>query len=822
MQRILSISSSDGGVRSDDDAEVKRQRVAVVFKRDGREEKVDVQKIQHRVDKLARKEPPLRIDTLPIVQSVVSDLADGITTEELDKVAVANAANLVTVHPDYGRLASRIATSNMHKTTTLSFHDLSKMLWDSNILSDEMMALITRYASVVKQTIEYSRDYTHDVFATETLKKAYLLTNDKMQERPQDMYMRVALWIYGVRAEGPLSVAEEKLVIEAYDRFSKGECTHASPTIFNAGTNAPQLASCFLISMKDDSIEGIYDTLKQCALISKGAGGIGVDVTCVRASGSRISNFGVSSGIGPMLKCFEDTARHVNQSGKRKGAFAIYLEPWHADVEGWLDLVRPQTVNGCPTLFLGLWVCDEFMRRVQAAVDFRERHGTTLKNWSLFCPNEAPGLNDCFGEKFDELYRSYEEQGLARKTISAEDLMMHMLMTQKECGHPYFCFKDTANKHANQDADRSSKGEAVIRCSNLCAEIMEATVPGREVAVCNLASVALSKMIVDGSFDFKKLQDVVRMLTIGLNNTIDVGSYPIEMARTSNIKHRPIGIGVQGLADTFAKLNMPFESEEARTLNREIFECMYYSALSASCELAKTHGAHDSFASSRLAEGVFHWELFQKHHGPVPLSGRWDWEALRCDISAHGTRNSLLIAIMPTATTAQILGNSECIEPRTTNAFVRRVLAGEFSVVNEDLIDTLVKDGVWNEDLRLQLIRDGGSVQDMPIDPALKELYKTAYEVKQSHCLRMAADRAPFIDQSESHNVFFDNPSMPVLFSHHMQAWKTGLKTGMYYLKMPPAGNTSQFTVNKTEPIQEPIQATEVCTRDGGCTMCSA
>ena len=648
------------------------------------------------------------------------------------------------------------------------------------LVSKEVYAVIKKNAALLDSTIIYSRDYSYDYFGFKTLERSYLIKlDDKIVERPQHMLMRVAVGIHQEDVEA---------AIQTYNLLSEKWFTHATPTLFNAGTPKPQMSSCFLLSMQDDSIDGIYDTLKQCAQISQSAGGIGLSIHNVRATGSYIRGTnGTSNGIVPMLRNFDMTARYVDQGGgKRKGSFAIYLEPWHADVFEFLHLKKNHGKEELRArdLFYALWVPDLFMKRVE-----------TNEEWSLFCPNECPGLYDAYGEDFERLYEKYEREGKARRTVRAQDLWFEVLESQTETGTPYMLYKDAANRKSNQ------KNLGTIRSSNLCTEILEYTSKD-EVAVCNLASIALPKFISeDGIFDHQKLYEITKVVTRNLNKVIDVNYYPVPEARTSNMRHRPIGIGIQGLADAFIMLRMPFESDEARGLNKDIFETIYYAAMETSMEIAKEEGAYETFKGSPVSKGIFQFDMWNV----TPDSGRWDWNALKKEVKKHGVRNSLLLAPMPTASTSQILGNNECFEPYTSNIYTRRVLSGEFIVVNKHLLRDLVDMNLWNEGMKNRLISENGSIQNISEIPQhLKDLYKTTWEISQKTIIDMAAERGAYICQSQSLNIHMEDPNFGKLTSMHFYAWKNGLKTGMYYLRTKAATDAIKFTVDKQALQDEP------------------
>ena len=753
-----------------------------VLKRDGRLESVKFDKVTSRVERLCYALDPRHVDPADVAKKVIQGIYDGVTTTELDNLAAEIAASLTTKHPDYALLASRIAVSNLHKNTKKSFSETMKDLYTyvnpktgqkAPLLAKDVYRIIEKNAEVLDSTIIYDRDFDYDYFGFKTLEKGYLLKiNGRVVERPQHMLMRVAIGIHKEDIEA---------AIETYNLMSERWFTHATPTLFNAGTPKSQLSSCFLLMVKDDSIDGIYDTLKQCAKISQSAGGIGVSIHNIRATGSYIrGSNGTSNGIVPMLKVYNDTARYVDQGGgKRKGAFAIYLEPWHADVFEFLELRRNhgKEEHRARDLFYALWIPDLFMKRV-------EENGS----WSLFCPNEAKGLSDTWGEEFETLYTRYEKEGRARRTVKAQELWFAILESQIESGTPYVLYKDAANRKSNQ------KNLGTIKSSNLCTEIIEYTSPD-EVAVCNLASIALPRFVVNGAVDHQKLFEVTRVITKNLNKIIDVNYYPIEEARRSNLRHRPIGIGVQGLADVFILLRTAFDSEVARQLNTQIFETIYFAALTASKDLAKIHGPYETFQGSPASQGIFQFDMW----GVTP-GARWDWDSLKEEVKKFGIRNSLLLAPMPTASTSQILGNNECIEPYTSNIYNRRVLSGEFIVVNKYLLKDLVDLGIWNNRIKEKIIAQNGSVQSIEEIPQdIKDIYKTVWEIKQRSLIDMAADRGAFICQSQSLNLFVSEANFAKLTSMHFYAWKKGLKTGMYYLRTKSAADAIKFTVEKEE-----------------------
>ncbi|KAJ4858831.1 ribonucleotide reductase [Trichoderma afarasin] len=753
-----------------------------VRKRDGRQERVQFDKITARVSRLCYGLDTDHVDPVAITQKVISGVYGGVTTVQLDDLAAETAAYMTVTHPDYAILAARIAVSNLHKQTKKQWSAVVSDLYHyvnpknnraSPMISKDTYECVMRHKEELDSAIVYDRDFNYQYFGFKTLERSYLLKLDgKIVERPQHMIMRVSVGIWGDDIER---------VLETYNLMSSKFFTHASPTLFNAGTPQAQLSSCFLVDMKDDSIEGIYDTLKTCAMISKMAGGIGLNVHRIRATGSYIAGTnGTSNGIIPMLRVFNNTARYVDQGGnKRPGAFAIYLEPWHADVFEFLDLRKNHGKEEVRArdLFLALWIPDLFMKRVEKNLD-----------WTLMCPNECPGLADCYGEEFEALYEKYEKEGRGRKTIRAQKLWYSILEAQTETGNPFMLYKDACNRKSNQ------KNLGTIRSSNLCTEIIEYCAPD-EVAVCNLASLALPAYVDynEGCYDFKKLHEVTKVVVRNLNKIIDVNHYPVQEARNSNMRHRPIGVGVQGLADAFLALRMPFESPEARELNKQIFETIYHAALEASMEIAKVEGPYESFKGSPASEGILQFDMWD-----VKPSDLWEWDSLKEQIKEHGTRNSLLLAPMPTASTSQILGNNECFEPYTSNIYQRRVLAGEFQVVNPWLLKDLVDTGLWSDAMKNRIIAENGSIQNIPNIPEdIKALYKTVWEISQRQIVQMAADRGAFIDQSQSLNIHMKDPTMGKITSMHFTGWKLGLKTGMYYLRTQAAAAPIQFTVDQ-------------------------
>ncbi len=789
----------------------------LVLKRDGRRESVKFDKITSRIERLCYGLDMNYVDPTSVAKRVIDGLYDGVTTEELDHLAAETAASMTTKHPDYATLAARIAVSNLHKKTSKSFANTMKRLYtyvdsktgeNASMISNEVYEFIRKNAAILDSAIIYDRDYGYDYFGFKTLEKSYLLKVDgKIVERPQHMLMRVSCGIHA---------GDIDATIETYNLMSERWFTHATPTLFNSGTPKPQLSSCFLLTTQEDSIDGIYETLKQCAKISQSAGGIGLSIHNIRATGSYIKGTnGTSNGIIPMLRVFNDTARYVDQGGgKRKGAFAIYLEPWHADVFEFLDLRKNHGKEEMRArdLFYAMWISDLFMRRVEENGD-----------WSLFCPHEAPGLAECYGKDFEALYEKYEKEGRARKTIKAQELWFAILEAQVETGTPYMLYKDAANRKSNQ------KNLGTIKSSNLCTEIMEYTSP-EEVAVCNLASLALPKFVINGKFDHQKLYDVTYVATKNLNKIIDVNYYPVPEAERSNKRHRPIGLGVQGLADAFILLRMPFESEEAKQLNIDIHETIYFAAMTASKDLAEKLGPYETFKGSPVSKGIFQFDMW----GVTPASGRYDWETLKRDVKKHGVRNSLLVAPMPTASTSQILGNNECFEPYTSNIYTRRVLSGEFVVVNKHLLKDLIKLNLWDDKMKNRLIEMNGSVQNINNIPQnIKDLYKTAWEIKGKTLIDMSADRGAYICQSQSLNIFMPEANFGKLTSMHFYAWNKGLKTGMYYLRTKAAANAIQFTVEKQAEVHGDTTAAVAdaekkaqdmaCSLDNpeGCESCS-
>ena len=778
-----------------------------VVKRDSRKEPVKFDKITARIIKMCYGLDPL-VSPEAVAMKVIEGIYDGVTTTDLDDLAAEVAAAKTIDHPDYALLASRIAVSNLHKDTKKTFSEVMGDLHNyidpktgenAALLSEEVYSIIMENKDLFDSNIIYDRDFRYDYFGFKTLTRSYLMKlNGKIAERPQQMLMRVSIGIHKNDVESAL---------KTYNLMSEGWFTHATPTLFNSGTPKPQMSSCFLLTTKEDSINGIYDTLKSCAQISQSAGGIGLSIHDIRATGSYIKGTnGQSNGIVPMLRVFNDTARYVDQGGgKRKGSFAIYLEPWHADVFDFLDLKKNhgKEEQRARDLFYALWIPDLFMKRVKENGD-----------WTLMCPHECPGLSDTHSKEFEKLYTKYEKDGKGRKTIKAQDLWFKILESQIETGTPYMLYKDAANAKSNQ------QNLGVIKSSNLCTEIIEYTAPD-EVAVCNLASLALPKYINDDkSFDFEKLFNVTYQATLNLNKIIDGNFYPVEEARNSNMRHRPIGLGVQGLADAFILMGYPFESKEAKALNQEIFETLYFASMTASKDLAKEYGHYETYPGSPVSKGIFQYDMWD-----TKPTDRWEWKLLKDEVKKYGVRNSLLLAPMPTASTAQILGNNECFEPYTSNIYTRRVLSGEFIIVNKHLLKDLVKENLWNSDMRQKIMAANGSVQNIDEVPQkIKDLYKTAWEISQKGIIDQAADRGAYICQSQSLNIFMENANFGKLTSMHFYGWEKGLKTGMYYLRTKAATDAIKFTVDKSV-VENTSSKTEEesCTIDNGddCEMCS-
>jgi len=816
----------------------------LVIKRDGRRESVKFDKITARIIKLCYGLNPTYVDPIKVAMKVINGMYTGITTSDLDNLAAQEAAAMSVIHPDYALLASRIAVSNLHKDTEKSFSKSIDALYQyidpmtgqsASLIAQDVWEIIQKNAELLDSTLIYDRDYHFDYFGFKTLEKSYLLRlKGKVAERPQHMYMRVAI---GIHKE------DLQAAIETYHLLSEGWFTHATPTLFNSGTPKPQMSSCFLLQMKDDSIDGIYDTIKQTAKISQSAGGIGLAIHKIRAKGSYIKGTnGTSNGIVPMLRVFNDTARYVDQGGgKRKGSFAVYIEPWHDDIMDFLELKKNTGQEELRTrdLFLALWIPDLFMKQVKDDSD-----------WYLFCPNEAPGLNETHSEEFENLYHSYVAAGKYRRKIKARTLWTRIIESQVETGTPYMLYKDAANSKSNQ------KNLGTIQSSNLCTEIIEYTAPD-EVAVCNLASFALPKFVKeDKTFDHERLFQITYTATRNLNRIIDRNYYPIKEARNSNMRHRPIGLGVQGLADTFVMMRIPFDSDEAKKLNKEIFETIYYSALTCSKDLAKEEGHYESFPGSPASQGILQYDMWG-----VQPSNRWEWDVLKEEIKEYGLRNSLLLAPMPTASTAQILGNNECFEPFTSNMYMRRVLSGEFPVVNKYLLRDLVQLGLWNNDMKNKIMLHNGSIQNIDeIPDNIKAIYKTVWEIKQKDVIDLASDRGAFIDQTQSMNIFMENPNFAKLTAMHFYGWgrrnflnddkgvpvipqgegiqiyydsngnpkyyrdrKTNLKTGIYYLRNKSAADAVKFTLQtETKSISEKLDEISCSLDSEDCEACSA
>ncbi|NDG84662.1 MAG: ribonucleoside-diphosphate reductase subunit alpha [Proteobacteria bacterium] len=766
-----------------------------VITRSGKSENVSFDKITNRIQNLAIGLNEKYVDPIKVAQKTIEGMYDGISTQELDVLSAETCAYLSSTHPDYSTLGARILVSNLHRYTPQTFSECIEFLYknkseftneDAPLVSEELYTLVMANADKINSTIKNVRDFEYDYFGFKTLEKSYLLrAGGQIVERPQYMLMRVALGIH----QGDLEHA-----FRTYELMSTGYFTHASPTLFNAGTTKAQMSSCFLLSMKEDSIYGIYETLKQCALISQSAGGIGLAIHNVRAKGSFIKGTnGTSNGLVPMLRVFNDTARYVDQGGgKRKGAFAIYLEPWHADIFDFLELKKNfgKEELRARDLFYALWVNDLFMQRVEKD-----------EMWSLFCPHEAPGLNEVYGDAFEDLYLRYEGEKRYKRQVKARELWGVIIESQIETGSPFMLYKDAANEKSNQ------KNLGTIKSSNLCTEIIQYT-SEKEIAVCNLASIALPKFVKDGKFDFEKLYEVAYQVTINLNRVIDRNYYPVPEAEYSNRRHRPIGIGVQGLADTFFKMRLAFESDEANLLNQQIFETIYHASMASSCDLAKKDGAYESYEGSPLSKGLMQFDLWN-----VTPTSLWDWKALKEKVAKYGARNSLLLAPMPTASTSQILGNNECIEPITSNIYTRRVLSGEFTVINKHLVQDLISLGLWNKALKDKIILHNGSIQNVTEIPAnIREIYKTVWEIKQKRIVEMAASRSPFIDQSQSLNIHMEGANAAKLTALHFTAWRLGLKTGMYYLRTKAAADAIKFTVEQPNAPKQ-VEAPAVETR---------
>lgn len=769
-----------------------------VVKRNGEREVVSFDKILQRI-KNTGTEVNIQMNYTALAMKVIDQLYDGISTAQIDELTSDQCASLASTHPDYNILAGRIVVSNHQKNTSSSFQEVMSQLYNfrdkhgkqSSLISDELYSISVEHGASLDALCDYSRDYLIDYFGFKTLERAYLMKIEKqIVERPQHMWLRVAIGIHG---------NDFDRVKQTYEYMSQKYFTHATPTLFNAGTKRPQLSSCFLIAMEQDSISGIYSTLSDCANISKWAGGIGMHIHNIRATGSHIRGTnGTSNGIVPMLRVFNNTAKYVDQGGgKRNGSFAIYLEPWHADIEIFLQMRKNHGDEELKArdLFYGLWIPDLFMERVK-----------TDGTWTLMCPDECPGLSDVYGDEFKTLYEKYEDSGRGRVTVSARKLWFQIMDAQMETGTPYLCYKDAANRKSNQ------KNVGIIKSSNLCTEIMEVSTP-EETAVCNLASIALPSCIDHSQnpplYDFSKLHDVSRAVTYNLNKVIDVNYYPTSKTDASNAKHRPIGIGVQGLADTFIQLGLCFDSEEARQLNRHIFETIYHAALEESCSIAKRDGPYSTFAGSPASEGILQYDMWNVEPSP----DRYDWDSLKEDIKLHGLRNSLLMAPMPTASTSQILGYNECIEPITSNIYSRRTLAGEFIMANKYLMRDLLDLGLWNNDVKNNIIANNGSIQQITSIPQdIRDKYKTVWEIPMRALIDMAADRGAYICQSQSLNLWQEDPTYNSLTSMHFYAWSRGLKTGIYYLRRRGRHQAQQFTI---EP--EKGEASEEV-----CEMCSS
>jgi ribonucleoside-diphosphate reductase alpha chain len=790
-----------------------------VTKRNGKQEIVSFDKILNRIKKLGQ-EANIKLNYTGLVMKVIDQLYDGISTTKIDELSAEQCASMASIHPDYNILAGRITVSNHHKNTSNSFKDVMTSLYyykdkhdkQSPLVTEEIVMIANQYEDEIESLIDYGRDYLIDYFGFKTLERAYLMKiNQKTVERPQHMWLRVAIGIHGENFSR---------VEETYRYMSLKYFTHATPTLFNAGTPHPQLSSCFLLAVESDSMEGIYNTLKDCAMISKWAGGIGLHIHNVRASGSKIRGTnGESSGICPMLRVFNNTAKYVNQGGRRAGSFAIYVEPWHADIEVFLQMRKNHGDEELKArdLFYALWVPDLFMERVKAD-----------GQWTLMCPDECPGLSDVYGEDFNKLYTSYEQEGKGRKSVNARELWFQVLDAQMETGTPYLLFKDACNKKSNQ------KNVGTIKSSNLCTEILEYS-DDKESAVCNLASIALPTFVdtsdpENPTFDFDILHDIAKVVTYNLNKIIDVNYYPTEKTRRSNMRHRPIGIGIQGLADTFMLMNMAFGSDAAKQLNKDIFETIYHGALTESCILAKKEGAYETFQGSPASEGVLQFDMWtseaslrngQSDNGHP--NNRYDWSALKASIIMNGLRNSLLMAPMPTASTSQILGFNECIEPITSNIYNRRTLAGEFILANKYLMNDLIKLDLWNEKIKNNIIANHGSVQHIDVIPQeIREKYKTVWEIPMKTLIDMAADRGVYICQSQSLNLWLEDPNYSNLTSMHFYSWSKGLKTGIYYLRRRGRHQAQQFTIEPEKKDLGENSGEYSGESEEICEMCSA
>lgn len=787
----------------------------IITKKNGSREHMEFDKITKRISNVLF-DLDGDLDPHKIAIKVIEGLYDGVTTSEIDDLISETSAMMATVHPNYSQLAANISISSLQKqvrlnggknflerVTKLNSYINPKNRKHSPIVSDDIVYLANKFEKEIHETIDYSKDYNYDYFGFKTLERAYLLKYDeKILETPQDMLMRVSLGIHATDWDN---------VKTTYEMMSNKLFTHATPTLFNSGTNKPQMSSCFLLDMKEDSIDGIYDTLKQTAKISQSAGGIGLAIHKVRATGSYISGTnGTSNGIVPMLRVYNNTARYVDQGGgKRKGSFAVYLEPWHADIFEFLELKKNHGKEEIRArdLFYAIWANDLFMHKVKNDED-----------WYLMCPNECSGLNKSYGEKFESLYFKYVSEGKYVKKIKARELWEKIVVSQIETGTPYMLYKDSANKKSNQ------KNLGTIQSSNLCAEIIQYT-DDKEVAVCNLASISLPAFVKGTGIDYDNLQKVAEQATFNLNRVIDVNYYPTKEAEYSNFKHRPIGLGVQGLADVFMLLNIPFDSEKARQINKDIFETIYYASVKKSVDIAKIEGAYHSFKNSPASKGVLQFDMWDENF----KSDRYDWESLKKDVVKFGLRNSLLTALMPTASTGQILGNNECFEPYTSNLYTRRTLSGEFFVINKHLIKKLITLDLWNDEARRQLMIDNGSVQNLKIPQYLKDVYKTTWEMSMKSIIDMSADRGLFIDQSQSMNLFMAEPDANKITSMHFYAWKKGLKTGMYYLRTKPAANAKKFTIDPMETkkgmtkdeFSQMVNRAKNSNDDEDCLMCS-
>lgn len=775
-----------------------------VLKRNGELQNIAFDKILNRVKKLGQ-EANIQINYSALVMKVIDQLYDKIETSKIDELTAEQCASLSTKHPDYGVLAGRIVISNHQKNTDPSFFNTMQLLYNQGMVSTDLWDTVLKHSKFLEDSMKYDRDYLIDYFGFKTLEKSYLFKiNNVVVERPQHMWMRVAIGIHSCNMDD---------MLETYDYMSQKYFTHATPTLFNAGTLKPQLSSCYLIAMEEDSLEGIYDTLKDCAKISKWSGGIGLHIHNIRGTNSLIKGTnGRSSGIVPMLKVFNDTARFINQGGKRNGSFAIYLEPWHADIEDFLEMRKNHGDEEMRArdLFYALWIPDLFMERVKAS-------GT----WSLFCPNECPGLADVYGVRFNELYEEYERSGKARKTMNARDLWFKVLDAQMETGTPYMLFKDACNSKSNQ------KNLGTIKSSNLCCEVVQYS-DEKETSVCNLASIALPSFVDEKTktFDYELLHKITKVVTKNLNKIIDINFYPTVKTRESNMRHRPIGIGVQGLSDAFMMMDIPFHSEEAKKINKLIFETIYHGALERSNELAVMFGPYSSFQGSPASEGILQFDMWDKMEKgdktekcdkTEKMESRYEWDSMKQEIVKTGLRNSLLVAPMPTASTSQILGFNECFEPLTSNIYSRSTLAGEFVVANKYLMRELIDLGLWNDEIKNNIIANKGSVQQLSfLSQHVRDKYKIVWEIPMKHLVDMSADRGVYICQSQSLNLWQEDPTYNSLTSMHFYSWKKGLKTGIYYLRRKAKHQAQQFTV---EPVN---QCSINNNNDEICEMCSA